>query len=61
MKIFFACIDGGLICIPTLIGLGVLSIICPSAVIWLKKKFNWCRKDKCKCKCHKNHLTSDKK
>ena len=47
-----ACIDGGLICIPTLVILGILSVVCPSAYVFLKNKFKWCKKT-CKCKCHK--------
>ena len=40
--------DAGLICIPTLI----LCFLFPSIGLWLKKKFNWCKKS-CKCKtCH---------
>lgn len=50
--IILACIDGGLICVPTMIILGILSVVCPSVVIYLKKKFSWCKKKSCHCDCH---------
>jgi len=51
----FACIDGGLFCVPALILYGILSATGGLVVL---KKFKWCKKA-CKCLCHNKNKSLD--